>query len=574
MKDSEEDTAEYWLYPTDLVAEEAALDTLAEVYSKVEEFTRNYVWTRDKFNLKVEHLPYSPDRDGIPCWCLSGKTYYGENVMDEWFIVSLLMEITKTFTSLVARIIDTDGEILLIQAADSLPAWAGEPDLASGRVYLHQGRVHLLPVCSDPASVTPIPGVTPPPPVCARVIASYPSLSLASDQVQAAIRDKLSGMPGPKSRGVSDNHHVTNVMIPRAVATLLSRDVSFLSRIVTAVNERDPIDMRKARSMTRVRPEVMTRSSVRFSRCLYAMVTSTKVTPARASGWDIGQDKEKSLGFKLCLGLEILLARKKRHSETPVESLKENKEWVKFLERLRANNYFRGEMEGSQVYKKLEQDAMKFFSESLEENTKEMNIDEAFHECLNNPPDSTSDSAKSAVIGPPVDKEDSEQWLEMTPEILDSMLEAQFGISKEKSEAQNIPDEVNKFLNKVSDMAGVEHEQDGIKFDPENLVDSMKKLMSEMDKESGSKLFDSDEDEDSDEDDLGTEDHVMQDYMAKLGEEIPKDTDDLDKPLDIDSNVLSNLLQSYSEELGHGPVSSLFQSMRVNPGRKDTVQQS
>merc|ERR1711915_181436 len=103
----------------------------------------------------------------------------------------------------------------------------------------------------------------------------------------------------------------------------------------------------------------------------------------------------------------------------------------------------------------------------------------------------------SAVIGAPVDSEDSEQWLEMTPEILDSMLEAQFGISKKKSEAQNIPEEVNKFLNKVSDMAGVEHEQDGIKFDPENLVDSMKKLMSEMDNESGSKLFESDEDDDS-----------------------------------------------------------------------------
>ena len=96
-----------------------------------------------------------------------------------------------------------------------------------------------------------------------------------------------------------------------------------------------------------------------------------------------------------------------------------------------------------------------------------------------------------------------------------------------------------------------------------------------MNKEGGTKLFDSDEDGDSeDDDDEGTEDHVMQDYMAKLGEEIPKDTDDLDKPLDIDSNVLSNLLQSYSEELGHGPVSSLFQSMRVNPGRKDITQKS
>ena len=54
--DGEEDTVEYWLYPIG-VASEAALDTLALVYAKIEEYTRNYVWTRDKFNLKVESLP-------------------------------------------------------------------------------------------------------------------------------------------------------------------------------------------------------------------------------------------------------------------------------------------------------------------------------------------------------------------------------------------------------------------------------------------------------------------------------------------------------------------------------------
>ena len=561
----EEDTVEYWLYPIG-VASEAALDTLALVYAKIEEYTRNYVWTRDKFNLKVESLPPYTRKKDDTSWCLSGKTYYGENVMDEWFIVSLLIEITQT-VDLVARVIDTDGEILLIQAADSLPSWAGEPDLASGRVYIYQGKVHLLPVCRDPGSVSPIPGVTPPPQVCARVVTSYPNLSLATDKVQAAIRDKLNGMPRSMSRGVLDNHHVTNVMLPQDVITLLSRDVSFLSRIVTAVSERDPIDMRKARTMARVRPERMTRSSVRFSRCLYAMVSGTKVTPARASGWDIGQDKEKNLGYKLCLGLEILLSRKKRDDVTPV---KETKEWEKFLERLKANKYFRDEIEGSQLYTKLEADAMKFFGESNQGHMNEINIEDAFQKCLHSC--SVEDHLKSPVIGPPVEAEDSEQWLEMTPEILDSMLEAQFGISKEKAECQNIPDEVNKFLNKVSDMAGVEHEQDGIKFDPENLVDSMKKLMSEMDKEGNSKLFESDEDDDSDASDQGIDDPIMQDYMSKLGEEIPKDSDELDKPLDIDSNVLSNLLQSYSEELGHGPVSSLFQSMRLNPGRKDTSQ--
>ena len=86
----EEDTVEYWLYPIG-VASEAALDTLALVYAKIEEYTRNYVWTRDKFNLKVESLPPYTRKKDDTSWCLSGKTYYGENVMDEWFIVSLLI---------------------------------------------------------------------------------------------------------------------------------------------------------------------------------------------------------------------------------------------------------------------------------------------------------------------------------------------------------------------------------------------------------------------------------------------------------------------------------------------------
>ena len=175
---SEEDTAEYWLFPASTTGSlSEAESVLSSVFSLVQSLSRDYVWTRQHFNLKVQQA--GPGGG----WCLAGRTYYGENVMDEWFIVSLLVEITKAFTGLVARIIDTDGEILLIQAADSLPTWAGEPDLASGRAYLHQGRVHLLPVCRDPGSVSPIPGVTPPPPACARVVTAYPSLSLASDKV-------------------------------------------------------------------------------------------------------------------------------------------------------------------------------------------------------------------------------------------------------------------------------------------------------------------------------------------------------------------------------------------------------
>ena len=559
----EEDTVQYWLYPGPDTADADGLATLTHVFGTVDTWTRDYVWTRDKFNLRVERLP------GTGGWCLAGRTYYGENVLDEWFIVSLLVEVTRT-TELVARVTDTDGEILLIQAADQLPAWAGEPELAAGRVFLRRGSVHLIPVCRDPGSVSPLPGVTPPPWVAAAVVARYPHLTLASDRVQAAIRAKVAAMP----RDTRNNHHVTNVTLPAAVARLLARDPAYLSLLVAAVAERDPVDMRRGRAMARVRPVAMSRRSVRFSRCLYAMVAGTKVTPHRSSGWSLEQGD--NTGFKLSLGLEILLARRRGgggggvgDNEGEHNAVIQNKQWLQFKEQLKKNGYFRNEMEGSQLFKVLELNALNFFSDSSDETRRDHNIDEDFKKIV----DSGDDySLEGAIVGPPVDKEDSEDWMEMTPEMLDAMLEAQFGVSKGEP-SQNIPDEVNKFLNKVSDMAGVEHEQDEIKFDPENLVSSMQKLLSSMEKENNEKLFESD-DSDSDDSDDGVEDPIMMDYLSKLDSEVPKEEDDINRPLDIDQNVLSNLLQSYSEELGHGPVSSLFQSMRVNPGRKDTINTS
>lgn len=46
----------------------------------------------------------------------------------------LLVELTKKFEELVVRVIDTDGEFLLIEAANYLPEWA-DPDTCAKRVF-------------------------------------------------------------------------------------------------------------------------------------------------------------------------------------------------------------------------------------------------------------------------------------------------------------------------------------------------------------------------------------------------------------------------------------------------------
>ena len=59
---------------------------------------------------------------------------YGDSVEDEWVVVYLLRELSRQFTEAWVRVTDSDGEFLLIEAANVLPKWVN-PDVAEHRVY-------------------------------------------------------------------------------------------------------------------------------------------------------------------------------------------------------------------------------------------------------------------------------------------------------------------------------------------------------------------------------------------------------------------------------------------------------
>lgn len=66
---------------------------------------------------------------------LHGITFYGDNIEDEWFVVYLLQQISKNINEIVVKVTDSDGEFLLIEAADYLPSWA-DPDCCENRVSI------------------------------------------------------------------------------------------------------------------------------------------------------------------------------------------------------------------------------------------------------------------------------------------------------------------------------------------------------------------------------------------------------------------------------------------------------
>jgi hypothetical protein len=64
---------------------------------------------------------------------LRGLTNYGDSVEDEWLIVYILRQLSNTIRDLWIKVVDTDGEFLLIEAANALPRWLN-PEIADNRV--------------------------------------------------------------------------------------------------------------------------------------------------------------------------------------------------------------------------------------------------------------------------------------------------------------------------------------------------------------------------------------------------------------------------------------------------------
>jgi len=566
-----EEKVEYWIYPTDEELE--PLSTLAKLWTIIDESVNRFLWHQQMFNLRVVHQKDS--------WLLYGSVAYGESVEDEWMVVAILKFITSMVDCVCARVTDTDGEILLIEAADCVPRWAGEPSVAEGRVFLFNGQVHLLPVCQTPGNITPFPCGVPDPSHASRFIRQYPHLTRAGPTVQQAIDARVGNLVAD----CSGHQHRTTVRLPELVAYLIHNNKQAVSDLINALRDKDHLDLRNCRAMKRVRPGRLRAYSVTFPRCLYALLNSITVRPHRSSGWKVDEKKKaEMLGFQLSLGLEIILSRHRKlheHSETSPNT-------EKFLKKLEDVGYFQGELAGSVKYKSLLSKAKEFMRNSQQD---------SHHTRLDDLVDVVTKfdtSADKAEPEPPSGwlpdggiADDDESWMEVTPESLDKLLAARFGVATPTDE-DNIPAELNAFLSRVSGLAGVDasprpndshsNDDDRVDLDPQQLIDSMQKLLGADRQTRDDEGSDFSDDSSDDEEDCDV-DPVIVDYMSRLDCEVEQvkgrttDLPDQDRPLQVDASVLSNLLSSYSQELGvAGPSSSLFTSMGVNPGRKEEKQ--
>ncbi|KAG1371149.1 putative protein ecdysoneless [Cocos nucifera] len=375
-----EDTVFYTIYP-DLPPDSPPAEAAATlrslhlhlIHSVLAPHLRDYIWQHEPLHLSLpsssaasatatSHCPFcgSPS---LPH--LHGKTRFGDNLDDEWFVVFLLFEASRAIPSLSARAWDSDGEFLLIEAAFSLPRWL-DPDTSTNRIFIRRGDLHIVPRDRFPSN----------PPLAAAldVVRSEDIDTRASDAVQAAINWRISRYP---ERARANTHRV-RVRVPLPVAQVLKHEPCLISLAVEGFYDRDVDSMKHAARMDKFLRSngggiEMVRVSVRMSRAMYAQLVQQNFQaprcypmPSRDEG--AAAYMEAELGMKIACGFEMMYQERRRAGEEGKGTT-----WEAFKRSLENSGCFEGLLPGSKEYQRIMDGAFEYYkNSSLSSRTREI----------------------------------------------------------------------------------------------------------------------------------------------------------------------------------------------------------
>ncbi|KAF3827627.1 hypothetical protein GH733_000862 [Mirounga leonina] len=572
-----EDTVEYHLFlipdePRDPEKHKEILQKYIErIMTQFAPMLVPYIWQNQPFNLK-----YKPGKGDVPAH-MFGMTKFGDNIEDEWFIVYVVKQITKEFPEIVARIEDNDGEFLLIEAADFLPKWL-DPDNSANRVFFHRGELCIIPAPRKPGAVSWLPTTPPTIPQALNIISTHPEEILASESIRAAVNRRIRGYPEKTQASL----HRARCFLPSGIVAVLKQHPRLVAAGVQAFYLRDPTDLRACRVFKTFLPETRIMTSAH--------------------------------------GFEMLCSKCSPHfSDSRKSFMTTSPLWAGFLESLKKNDYFKGLIEGSAQYQARLEMAKNYFQLSVNqpEGSLAMSPGEEILTLLQTVPFDIEELKKEEANLPP---EDDDRWLDLSPDQLDQLLQEAAGkteaepISKEEQnyDLSQVSESMKAFISKVSTHKGAELPREPseapITFDADSFLNYFDKILGPSPHESDSddldeedfECLDSDDDLDLKTQETGEEASVrgtlnnLKSYMAQMDQELAQtsigksfttqkqmgplsqttnnNSDEEDSgaggsvmtPVDIDLNLVSNILESYSSQAGlAGPASNLLQSMGV-----------
>ncbi|EGO02725.1 hypothetical protein SERLA73DRAFT_70211 [Serpula lacrymans var. lacrymans S7.3] len=437
-----EDTVQYTIYPpTDLLEKSSVITFATQLQSLVDSLLPDFLWHRDPFQLKVVPNPFTKD-----AWILEGRMRVGDSVDDEWCAVWLLKEISARW-DVVVSVFDSDGEFLLIEAAEALPSWV-KPTNSENRIWLHKSHLHLIPLSrtSPPHGKRyrrQLPGANHDDDEDGNLdeqedyLAVQDALTLVRDttadtqapqSVENIVWQRISGYPTSARNHV----HITKAYLPVDIARALSVNPSLVQQPVETFYTRDAIQLRSAHRMSRFPPQPSTLSCVRLTRTAYAQLVAQKFHPPKIFGRWREQEgstewRWRDVGMKLNTPDAI-----KSSVQAQKDASRRNPDYVKYIQSLVSLGYFRGELEGSQLWNELEDKAVANFLEfSKETDATRPSFASRFSAALSNAPDVIPSSAEG--------REDSDSWLNVDARDFDDMLARTLGHTKDQSSSDFQP---------------------------------------------------------------------------------------------------------------------------------------
>ena len=319
-----EDCVEYTIYIIDSKRSDLERrDQLRQVQSAAVKLTnellKDFIWQRESFKLLLQR------EDGRSF--LRGHTNYGDSVQDEWLIVYILRELSKQFSKTWITITDTDGQFLLIEAANALPRWLN-PEIADFRVWLNNGKLLIIPVEEPVGKIEDIkPGLLTLNEAFDTIENRAPKL-LHLPAVEAEAFYRLQKFPNQ----ISDSLHHALLMIPRNLAYILHESAAYISPAVEAFYLRDPIALRPLQGCHHTEltfpPTDLVTMSVRFTKVGYAQIKSQQFAAPPPWVGHISAKREAKLqarvdtGMKITCGFEMLLCDPHNQDKKAVREIK------------------------------------------------------------------------------------------------------------------------------------------------------------------------------------------------------------------------------------------------------------
>ncbi|KAL1967584.1 hypothetical protein VTN77DRAFT_3099 [Rasamsonia byssochlamydoides] len=321
-----EDAIEYSLYLIPSDPAPAVTDAVTETRARLQEvqksaselskkLLKDYIWQREGFGLEITK------ENGITL--LRGRTNYGDSIEDEWVIVYILRELTKKHKDLWVKVIDSDGEFLLIEAAGSLPSWL-EPDVADNRVWIHNGQLVIIKPKHDRKRVTEKISLED----ARKIIVEEPKRLMRSPMIEEEAFYRLRNYP----QQINENMHTALVTIPRKIAYLLHQRPAYISPAVEAFYTRDPIALRplkaKGRSNLTFPPEDFVTVGVRFTRVGYAQLKSQDFPAPHAWIGKLPPTTDRKAyaraetGMKVTCGFEMFISDPQNQDKPAVREMK------------------------------------------------------------------------------------------------------------------------------------------------------------------------------------------------------------------------------------------------------------